>query len=212
MPLFAPAHTESTYEPVPAGNHVARCIGLIHIGTIPVTFQGDTKYMNKVRLTFELPTELKEFKEGEGERPYSISGEYTLSLHENATLRALLESWRGKKFTEDELATFDIEKLVGKPCMVNVVHTEKNGKTYANIAGISPVPKGMQVPDQINPSKVLLYDKWDQDVFDSLPDFLKEKIKSSDQYQNMMGQQTDLPAHPARDVDGEEVNIDDIPF
>ena len=61
------------YEVVPAGNHVARLYEIIHIGTIPTTYKGEEKMTDKIRLTFELCDERKEFKEGEGERPSSVS-------------------------------------------------------------------------------------------------------------------------------------------
>jgi hypothetical protein len=61
-----------SYEPVPTGNHVARLYEIIHIGTIPTTWQGQEKMTDKIRLGFELCNETKEFKEGEGEKPFSL--------------------------------------------------------------------------------------------------------------------------------------------
>lgn len=176
----------SNYEPVPAGNYVARCYSMVHIGTVPEEFQGEKKMMNKVRLTFELPTELKVFKEENGEQPYVLSKEFTLSMHEKATLRKWLESWRGKGFTEEEAKAFDITVLVGKSCMLNIIHKKKkDGETRADIATVSAMPKGMTCPDQINPTVVFSVNEFDPDLFAKFPEFLQTKIKSSLEYKQM---------------------------
>jgi hypothetical protein len=207
MKIIASSTGGSTYEPVPAGAYIARCYSMTHIGTIMETYQGETKLQNKVRLTWELPTELKQFKEGEQERPFTLGKEFTLSLNEKATLRKFLESWRGKAFTEEEARSFDITVLLGKPCTLNVIHktSQKNGKVYAEIASVSPLMKGVICPDQINPTFLFGYDPFEQWRFDELPDYLKEKVRSSIEYQAAM-----TPEHteaiPASDESG------DLPF
>lgn len=184
MAIIATNNGGSNYSPIEAGNYTARCFQMVHIGTVEETIQGQTKRLNKVRLTWELPTELKEYKEGEGEKPAIISKEFTLSLNEKATLRKYLASWRGKDFTEEQAKSFDIEALIGKPCMLNVIHkASKDGtKTYAEIGSISPLPKGLVCDPPINQPTVLSYDKFDEALFESLPDFVKDKVKSSEEY------------------------------
>lgn len=73
------------------------------------------------------------------EKPRIISKEYTLSLSDKATLRRDLESWRGQRFSDDDIYVvgFDLQNILGKPCQITVGHnTSKTGKTYADIAGI----------------------------------------------------------------------------
>jgi hypothetical protein len=177
----------SNYEPIAAGTYAARCYQMIHIGTAEENILGQVKKLNKVRITWELPTELKVFKEENGEQPHVISKEFTLSMNEKATLRKFLEGWRGKSFTEKEAESFDITVLLGKPCMLSIIHKQaKNGNTYAEISSVSSVPKGMNVPDQINPLKELNYDKFDWDLFETLPDFIKDKMKQTDEFKFMM--------------------------
>ena len=48
------------------------------------------------------------------------------------------------------------------------------------------MPKGMECPKAINPVFVLSYDAFDEEKFTSLPDFIKDKIKSSDEYKAMI--------------------------
>lgn len=185
-PIIATSSGSTNFEPCPAGNHVARCYSMVHIGTIEDSYMGETHTVNKVRLTFEFPTERRIFNEEKGEQPYALSKEFTLSMHEKSNLRKMLEGWRGKAFTEAEAKSFDITKLLGVPCMVNVVHREKpDGKVYANIASISAVPKGLTCPDQINKSVVFTVNYFDWDVFDSFPDFLKDKIRASKEYADL---------------------------
>lgn len=175
----------SNFEPIPAGTYGARCFEMIQIGTIKESFQGKDKMLNKVRISWELPTELKVFKEGEAAKPHVISKEFTLSMGEKANLRKFLEGWRGKAFTEEECKAFDITVLLGKPCMLSIIHkTSKDGtKTYAEISSVTSVPKGMVIPDQINETSELSFDNWDWEKFTLLPDFIKNKIISSEEYQ-----------------------------
>jgi hypothetical protein len=78
--------------------------------------------------------------------------------------------------------------LLGKPCMLSVTHktSEKNGKTYAEIAGVSKLMKGLECPPQINPTTVLSYDNFDWKVYDALPTFMKEKISGAEEFKRMM--------------------------
>jgi hypothetical protein len=183
---------------------------MIHIGTVPETFMGEEKLMNKVRITWELPNETKVFKEENGEQPYSISKEFTLSMHEKSNLRKFLEGWRGKGFTEEEAKQFDVTKLIGKPCMISVIHkTSKQGNLYAEISSASVVPKGLICPDQINKTFEFNYDPFDENKFDCLPDWLKDKIKTSLEYKNNMNpEHTETPNEPNMNASED----DDLPF
>jgi hypothetical protein len=171
------------FEPVPSGSHIARCYQMIHIGTVTETILGEQKKLNKVRLVFELPYELKVFNAERGEQPYSIGKDYTLSMHEKSNLRRDLKGWRGKDFTEVEAQAFDITVLIGKACSLNVVHRpSKAGRIYAEIASISPVPRGATCPDAINTPLVFGYDPFDIAVFNQLPEWLRDKITSSEEF------------------------------
>jgi len=161
---------------------------MIEIGTVDEIILGEKKTLHKVRIGWELPTELRVFKEEYGEQPLVIDKEYTLSMNEKSALRAALKSWRGKDFTEDEAKAFDITKLIGVPCMLNIIHKPSKkdpNKHYEEIAGITPMPKGVTCPEAINPVFVLSYDDFDYVKFDSLPDFIKDKMKGSVEYQKM---------------------------
>lgn len=178
----------SPRELIPAGNYIARCYQMIEIGTVTEFVMGKQTILKKVRIGWELPTELKVFNTEKGEQPLAISKEYTLSMHEKSNLRKDLKSWRGKDFTEDEAKSFDITKLIGVACMLNIIHrpgVQDPTKVYEQIAGITAIPKGMKAPPLINELFVLSYDDFDQSKFEILPDFIKTKMQGSLEYSAM---------------------------
>lgn len=197
-------------ELIPGGNYVARCYSMIHIGTITEEIRGQKKDINKVRITWELPTELRVFDESKGKQPMVISKEYTLSMFEMANLRKDLESWRGRSFTDNEAKSFDISKLLGVPCMINIIHTvSKKGVEYATISSISTMPKGLECPKQVNPTFEWNFeDKWDEIALDEFPDFIKDKIKSSAEYRAMKSEVIDMTDKAEEDV----AVTNDLPF
>ena len=169
-------------EIVPAGTHFARCYSMIHIGVVEWEFQGEKKFNNKVRLTWELPYEMRDF--GGEQKPLVISKEYTLSMHEKSNLRKDLEMWRGKVFTNKELGSFDVTDLLGKTCNISVIHkVAKNGNEFAQVGGVSAIQKGVEVLEQFNPTFIFNYgDHFDLDWLDMQPEWIQEQIKSSEDY------------------------------
>ena len=189
--MIVSANGDGDFELAPAGNHVARCYAVINLGMVE---QGG-KYpgiYHKARLSFELCSE--HMKDG---RPFSVSEHLTASLSSKSRLHQRLVGWRGKGFTADELEGFNLKNVLGAPCMLNVVHTPSadGQKTYVNIAGISPVPKGLEVPELVNDQ---LYFDFDRSIED-LPEFLRK----------MIGDKPGAP-QPAAPVDDDYE--DDIPF
>jgi hypothetical protein len=193
------------FTPAPAGMHPARCIRLIDVGTQFGEYLGKETAARKVVISFELPTELMPDGEFAG-KPFIVSKFYTASLGEKANLRRDLISWRGREFSADELAGFDAKNILGKPCMVQVTHTEK-GK--AKIAAITAVPKGLVVPPQVNETVYfsLERDEFQVNTFDSLGKYYREMIEKSPEWAKLNGPST--PLSKANVVDELE---SDIPF
>lgn len=200
-------------ELIPAGNYFARCYQMLQIGHVKEVIMGEVKILNKVRIGWELPTEKKVFSPERGEQPFVISEEFTLSMHEKSNLRKVLASWRGKDFSIDEAASFDITKLLGVPCMLNIIHKpgkQDPSKVFQKIGSVSPLPKGTAMPPQINPTSVLQYDNFDYVLYDSLPDFIKDKIKTSEEYIKLRNpHETDFTYSAANEM---TEPIDDLPF
>ncbi len=212
--------TESTYKIAPIGTHIARCYQFIHIGTIEEEYMGEKRDVNKIRLTFELPLEKQIFKEGEEAKPVVISQDYTFSMAPKANLRKLVEGIIGTTLADHEADSFDVDSIIGMPCLLNIIHkTSKAGKERAEIANASPLMKGMTAPEQINTSKILNYEKFDMDFFNTLPAFLREKMTSSEEFESMMNPMSDADKtklqkmrDQANAVKESGINADEIPF
>lgn len=165
------------FSPMPSGNHVAVCNMVVDLGKQKVEYQGEVKIQHKVFIRWETPHERLEWTDREGvqrEGPRVINKTYTLSLHENAAMRGDLENWRGRAFTEEERKGFDVSKLLGAPCMLNVIQEVKGTKTYANVKGLGSLPKGMEKPT--SEIGLLLYDDEHEGNYDKLPEWLQKKV------------------------------------
>ena len=79
--------------------------------------------------------------------------------------------------SDAELDDFELKALLGKACMLNVVHTVKGDNTYANVNSVAPIPKKMEVPEQVNKSVYYEIEQGRNDVFKSFPDWMKEMIE-----------------------------------
>lgn len=178
---FVATGSNKDFKPTPEGNHMARCYRVIDLGTQDVEFQGEPKLMHKVLIAWELAGEADDgspLSMDDG-RPMTVSKQYTLSLSKKANLRADLESWRGTAFTDEELKGFDISKLLGSYCMVTVKHDKKNDKTYTNVASVSRWPAALKNAKfaPVNENQLFDVDDPDKVMFESFPDWLKEKIQ-----------------------------------
>ena len=172
---------------IPSGSYPARCISMIDIGTIPTEYLGEKKSRTVIRLVFELPTLTKVFNPDKGEQPYVIHREFTKSLHEKSALLPFLNNLRGKALTPEDCMHFDLSKLLGAECLLSIVHNPVGDRTYANIGGISTLPKGLVCPAQFNHSLIWDYqDNFNQELVseenDIIPTWLREKIQTSSEW------------------------------
>lgn len=141
MPIIATAGSSGSFEQVPSGMYQAVCAFVEDIGVQESPFGK----AHKAVVCWELSEKMSDG------RPFMMSKTYTISLNEKATLRHDLESWRGRAFTEQELDGFDIEKLIGVNCMLNVIsYTKQGGGEGRKIGSISPLVKGLTKIERIN--------------------------------------------------------------
>lgn len=206
----------SDFQPLPEGQYTARCYQVIDLGTQETQRAGESKLQAKIMVTWEV---LDDPKMTDG-RPFAISKQYTASLDERSYLYKDLVSWRGKAFTADELLGFDISDLVGAYCQVQVIHNEYNGNTYANINTIMGTKER---PEAVNTDVIFDINNPDMEVFDNLPDWIKDKIRNSEEWQSkennkVYGQEPlDIEVEEktkqlTKEVEDEPINLDDIPF
>lgn len=190
------------FKLAPEGMHVARCFKIIDCGT-----HLDEKFQKEKRIGwvfFELPNALMPADDKGVQYPFIIGKRYNLSHNEKAILRLDLESWYGKRFNTvdlDNSGGFDLEKVIGRPAMLNVVHTE-DGK-YANIMSINPMPQGIECPPPVNDPFVFSLEDVNSDKFGKLSEKMQSFIKECKELSPKPSVKT-ANDHPAFD--------DDIPF
>lgn len=177
------------FKRVPPGAYIGRCFSLIDLGTQLTSGQYGEKLQHKLRIGWELFGEDEQGNpltvEVDGKSmPLTISKSYTVSLHEKAGLRRDLAAWRGRDFSDDEAKAFDVAKLIGAYCMVNVTTSETNGKTYSNVAGLTPLPGALRnaKPAPVHEPLVFDLDKPDMKVFNGFHEKLQEAIKKSPEW------------------------------
>jgi hypothetical protein len=130
----------------PEGLHQAICVDVIDLGLVKTEW-GEKQ---KVRLIFQLGLFNEDGTEElspdfDPPKRYEVRRDFGLSLGEKSSLRPFLEAWRGRKFTKEELAGFDLEKLIDANCQVQVIHNiSDQGRTFANIQAAVPLGRGMQ--------------------------------------------------------------------
>lgn len=207
------------FKRVPPGVHIGRCIAIIDLGTQEVEWQGDKKFQHKMILKWELFGEDEQGApltiEIDGrEMPLTISKRYTVSLSDKSRLRADLAAWRGRDFTPEELAQFDVSKLAGAYCMVNVTTSETNGKTYSNVANLTPLPAALKNAKPKGVHDVVLFDidAPDMKVYATFYDKLRETIQASMEWKTKGTRRniTESASHAFQDIP-DEATVDE-PF
>jgi hypothetical protein len=182
------------FKRVPSGVHIGRCYSLIDLGTQTTNGQYGEKQQHKIRVSWELFGEDEDGQpltvEVDGNQmPMTISKSYTVSLHEKAGLRKDLAAWRGRDFTEEEAKAFDVSKLIGAYCMVNVTTSENNGKTYSNVAGLTPLPAALKnaKPEPVHENVIFNLDDPSMSVFAQFHEKLQEAIRRSPEWKAKFG-------------------------
>lgn len=174
-------------SPAPAGNHAARCFSVLGLGTHTEDGQYGLKTNYKVRIAWELPEETKIFDEKKGPEPYVVAVTYNFVMGDKARIIKDLQSWRGAPFTPEELESFELKNLVGKCCMVQVVHKPgNNGQIYANVDAVTQMPKKMRevMPKQHNPSVYYDISMGQDATFKALPEFLRKQILGCNEWKH----------------------------
>jgi hypothetical protein len=155
----------------------------------------------KVFVTFELPTETIEI-EGE-DRPRWQSKEYNIT-NSGALIKMV-------KALNPEASK--ISDIAGSPCMISIGSTESGN---AKIASVSPMMKGLEVAELANDPVVFDMDNPDLEVFNKLPEFLRNKIKAAKNFEGsaiekLLENSTAATPEPAGDK-AEDFDSDSAPF
>lgn len=160
-------------ELAPEGTHPAACVQVLDLGTQPSEQWGDRR---KVQLGFELINE----KNSEG-AAMVVYKQYTFSSSPKSSLMKDLKGWLGKDAVGDD---FEMDNLLSKGVLITVEHNETDRGTFANVTNLTALPKGTKAKQPTEPLRSLYLDEsFDAEAFDKLPDFLKEKIMVTPEFE-----------------------------
>jgi hypothetical protein len=163
----------------------------------------------KVELIWELPEQLHQFNEEDGEVPLIVSRKYGNSLGKGSFLADVITGMTGSNLADvlDEEDEYDLENLLGKVCQLNL-SIDKNDEGYENVNILSYMPLGKGDKRKFKPHgdlRVLDLDNFDLEVFKALPDWKQKEIAKSPEYKEAVnGQETEeeeqeeKPAKPSK--------------
>lgn len=197
------------------GTYPAVCTQVIGIGPQMTGFG----LKEKIKVRFEVPSERIEYTDGDGkeiEGPAIIWVSYTASLNERALLRRDLVAWRGRDFAPEELEEFDMDKILGAPCLISVVHktNETTKKVYANVDAIAQLMKGQEKPKA--EGKLVGFDCYSHTnaEYEDLPEWLQKTVDNGlvNIEAKATAHQSTLKAEVAEAQALAAFDDDDIPF
>lgn len=179
-----PSKTRVAQSELPEGNYMCRVAQVLDLGIQPRemwdattnSFKVDTtkKPAQKIMVTYEFCTEFVKDENGVADetKPRWLSEEIFLFPLE---VDLATSTKRYKAIDPQATAQGDWTELVNYPCFVQIKH-KKSGK--AKVGGVSPAIAGVPVPELKNDPKVFVIDEPDLEIFNSIPEWIQEKIKS----------------------------------
>jgi hypothetical protein len=213
---------ERAREIAPAGSHDATCYTIVDLGT-QITAYGVKR---QLYLAWELPQELNS-----NGKPFVVGKFYTLTGDARGKLREDLESWFGRVFDQGEIEELDLlVELTGRTGTLGLVHnTGQNGQTRAQITSIMLPRRGTaeRLKTVNAPITFGIEDGLDRNAYDALPEWLRNIVAKSPEYQRAVAPETPqdstderLKAHlgknrkkPAASAGKADQELDDdIPF
>ena len=173
------AKESSGREPMEEGWKDAVCCWVTDLGSTLNPFQPG-KMKNDILFSFEVPSARVMVEDKS--MPAVLSMFLNNTLHAKGSMRKVLESWRGKSFTKEELVAFKLNNVVSAPCRIQVVHKAKAdgsiGEKIANVMEASDGGKELKVEG------TACYFDLDEgtDPPDALPAWIIERIHQSEEW------------------------------
>jgi hypothetical protein len=177
----------SDFELPHAGTHAAALVALVDLGTTESHFEAGKK-RHRVYLAWELTAEA----DSQGFN-FVVGQDYTWSLNNKATLRSIVDGFRGQVLGNDE--EYDLQLMLGKPCMISLADSlTGQNKKFSEVMSITTPPRGLTVPPPTRPIYVFHWgaihsSKDDFEVPDWIPRIygrtMTDELKLSDEYQNL---------------------------
>lgn len=198
-----------------AGGYPARVVQIIDLGLQEqAPWQGKPKPpVNEIQITYELLDEFCIDEEGNvlEDKPRWIS--------ETVPLRNLKQdkaksTQRYYAIDPEEGCGGDFSQLVEYPVTVNLVQNpgkgKNKGRTFINVESLSTMraKEREKAPELQNPTRVFLLEEPDKEVFESLPEFIREKIMENLEYNGSKLQEL-LGEEPTEDEQTEDQTADE---
>ncbi len=191
-------------------------------------FKGEEKPpAPEIGLTYELSDEFMIDKEGKVLEDKPRWQSEIIPLH-NLVAEKAKSTQRYYALDPEEKQGGDFVKLLGTPCIINIVNNPRDGKVYNNVGSLSTIraKDAEKLPPLVNKPSAFLLDEPDLELFNSFPEFIKTKIKANLNYngsplQKLLGEKS--TAKPPVDVeaevsaveagvDGSDNSSDDVPW
>jgi hypothetical protein len=108
----------------------------------------ETEYGVKQKFKFAFEIELQDDSRDPVQPWVVFTKPMVPSLHEKAALTKFLKDWFGRKLTDQENKSLDLESLIGRPASLVIGHEQSadGSKTYANIKLIMAHKAGEPLP------------------------------------------------------------------
>ena len=184
-PSLAAVNSGGSFEILAQGAYPARIQSIWKIGTQPYEYQGEQKTRKRMRVLFELVDETYEV---EGKVLPKLTGkEFTDSLSPQGKLAPVLGLLLGKAVKPSD--SIDYTTLLDMPCIVNIMHFEKDGKTIPYVDSVGMPMKGMKVSPL--KSEVGFFDfdgNFNNETVQSATEFLRDAIMRAPEYQDALKQ------------------------
>lgn len=158
-------------EPLPEGTYDAVLSAIIDLQIQMTTFKGVESPKPQVKLIFEIPSELRTYKEDEDPQPVLIGQTVTLSANSRSKLSEVICALVGKKLEEEEVADIlctdgALEELLGKPCTLDInVYKSKRGTEHNGIQQVSKIHPKVEPPVSVKEPFIFEANKPNLDVF-----------------------------------------------
>lgn len=174
-----------SYPILDPGSYPARLAQIIDLGIQPQVYKGEEKTpRQEIMLTYELLDEYKLDENGNPDEEFPRWLSEQLPLH---NLKSEKAKSTNRYFALDPKVEHDgdFTQLGGRPVMLTLIQNQSKGKTYNNIAGASAMrdKEAAKAPELKHDVKVFMMDDPDMEIYGSLPDWVREKIEDSLEYE-----------------------------
>ena len=204
---------------IEADTYGARVVQLIDLGVQTRSpYKGEPKQpMQTLHITYELVECFCKDEEGNDilDKPRWISASFPFFP---LTADKATSTLRYNAIDPTGVLDGEFTDLVNQPCDVIIINNPGSGthagKIFDNIADVVPMRKKdvQSCPELQNPAKVFILAEPDLDVFQSLPQWLQEKIKGALDYPTsplaaLLGGSTEAPEPASDDIPGQSAEM-----